>query len=215
MKLRMVASRCCCVDDDDDVVITWNSGMEYDHLVTNTSTAFGNIMGTGAAFPDLSASSSAGSTAEMVNNSAAWWFGTSLSSSVTSAVWNTSVRAFKTNPTDTSNRDAEFTLYGVDHDNFTTGSTGTSSQWWDMVAIKTTASVTLASVATASTPHEVATSIDVTSIVNEIVSRPGWSSGNNIVFILVDNSEYEKVGFVSYGCGHLVRLFQTTLTITP
>lgn len=214
---RMSIARCQCAEEAD-FVIGWNSGLQYDHLTTNTSTANAYIFGTSATWPDLSATRSAGSMeTELVGNCAAWWFGVSVTAPVTSAVWNTSVRVFKTVSDDASDRDAEFTLYGVDHDNWPLGNQGVSSQWWDAVAIKTTASVTVSSTATASTHQEVATSLDVTSIINEIVSRSGWNPGNNICFILVDDSEYEIVGTypndIQYGSGHSVRLFQTTLTI--
>ena len=76
------------------------------------------------------------------------------------------------------------TMYGIDEDNTATFDTGTAAT----ARAKTTASIN-SNYGSASDSQYFGT--DVTSLVNEVLTRPGWSSGNAMGFIVDDNGTAE------------------------
>lgn len=78
---------------------------------------------------------------------------------------------------------AAFTVYAYDAD--TAGQIDSWSDWFTQYTGKTTAN---AAWTIGTSTRYVEESVDVTSIVQEVINRPSWSLGNHIQFLEVDNN---------------------------
>ena len=195
----------------EGIYLEFDEARSFQHLSSNTTTAAAISGGV-----DFSVNDFANVFGSHFKNNQALRFSSlsSMTGPVTSAVWNTTIEVHRSNSSDTTDRDAQCTLYAVDADDYDTefGTGGyTSTQWWDMVALKTTSHVVVANTATSYWPRvQEATSLDITGPLNEVLNRPGWSAGNTVTFIIVAENEFSSPN----GCGHTFEFADTTVDIT-